>query len=336
MNLIQWLNDNAGSTMAILTGVYVVATIFILRESRGNNRLQRTAIEQGIRFERARNRPYVVFAVQSELCTHSEHHSDVYYFAWAKNKGVSSAHNVSILTSPELNVRQGWGERHEEIYRTPAMLRKPISVLLPGEQIREYVGPARFVFEDNADDELSFEVTVTYSDIVGENYHDKFTINLAWQREHAYIEDVEAKNRHRLLQDVEKGTRALERLVHVLDSPDRSNLFTAVDPSTLDSTQIDLLRRLIDACNGDPAKVTFVVHNFVTGPEIHKLSSDKTEKIEGSVANVEYLCRVGALSGCYRDGMLRFNISPTAKTILHSRQHENGNSGSGILYLPPF
>ena len=322
MNLVEWLNENAGSVMAILTGVYVIATILILLESRRTNCLQSDAIKQSIAFERARNRPYVVFAIQSELRTHSEHDSDAYYFASAKNMGVSSAHNVSIKTSPELNARLGWGENNKKIYRTPAMLRKPVSVILPGAEIREIVGPAGFLFEDNSDDELSFEVTVTYSDIAEEIYQQNFTINLAWQREHAYYEDLEGKNRYRLLQDVKKGVHALERLGRVLDSPDRSNLFTPMDPSTLDSTQIDLLRRLMNACDNEPADVTFMVPNLVTGPEIHKRGSERTEKIEGSLANVEYLCRVGALSGCYKDGMLHFTVSPTAKVILQS--HQNG------------
>jgi len=334
MGFVEWLNANAGFVMAILTGVYVVATILILRESRKTNSLQNHAIKQGIAFEQARNRPYVVFAIQAELCTYSEHWSDVYYFATAKNMGVSSAHNVLIRTSPALNTRQGWGENKEEIYRTPAMLREPISVLLPGAEMREPVGPTRFVFEDNSDDELSFEITVTYSDVAGTTYREEFTIDLASQREHAFQEDVEGKNRHRMLRNMEKGVDALAKLGRVLDSPDRSNLFTQMDPSTLDSRQVDLLRRLMNACGNEPATVTFTVLNLVTGPEIQKCTPKGSEKVEGCAADIEYLCRVGALSGCYRDGILHFNISPTAGIILRSREDHGDFEGekSGIRH----
>ncbi|MBN1806017.1 MAG: hypothetical protein JW837_12270 [Sedimentisphaerales bacterium] len=321
MNSVEWLNENAGFIMAILTCVYVIATILILCESRRNNLLQSDAIKQSMAFERARNRPYVVFEIQSELRTHSEHDSDVYYSASAKNMGLSSAHNISIKTSPELNARLGWGANKKKTYRIPSILRKPISVLLPGEEIKEIVGPAMFLFEDKSDDELSFEVSMTYSDIAQEIYQEKFTINLAWQKEHVYYEDREGKNKYRLLRDVKNAVHALEKLGRILDSPDRSNLFTPMDPSTIDSTQIDLLRRLIDVCDNTPDSVTFIVIDYVTGPEIHKMGSKKTEKIEGSVENVQYLCRVGALSGYYKDGILYFSVSPTAKVILQSRQN---------------
>jgi hypothetical protein len=122
------------------------------------------------------------------------------------------------------------------------------------------------------------------------------------------------------LQEVTKAVHALDKLGRVLDSPDRSNLFTTADPSTLDSAQIQLLRRWIDACDDKRASVTFTVDNLVTGLEIRKQSPEGTEKIEGSLEDIEYLCRVGALSGCYRDGMLHFNVSPAAKAILQSRQ----------------
>ena len=315
---IEWLNDNAGFVMAILTGVYVVATIWILIESHRTNRLQITAIEQTAAFEHARNRPYIVFAIHSELRTHSEHDSEIYFYASAKNLGVTSAHNISIKTVPEPSTRQGWGENNKTIYRTPAMLLKPISVLPPGSELREVVGPTKFVFEDNSDDKLLFEVIVAYSDVIGETYEEKFTIDLASQKERTEQEDIEGKNRHRLLRDVEEGVRALTELVRVLDSPDRSNLFAPTDASTLGSSQIDLLRRLMDACDKELTDATFRVIPLFTGPEICKLSSDKSDKIEGSLANVEYLCRVGALSGYYKKGMLQFTVSPTARIILKS------------------
>ena len=318
MNGIEWLNDNAGFVMAVLTGVYVVATIWILVESHRTNRLQITAIEQTAAFEHARNRPYIVFAIHSELRTHSEHHSEIYFYASAKNLGVTSAHNISIKTVPELSTRQGWGQNNTKIYRTPAMLQKPTSVLSPGSEIREVVGPTRFVFEDNSDDKLLFEVVVAYSDVIGENYQEKFTIDLASQKERTEQEDIDGKNRHRLLRDVEEGVRALRDLVSVLDSPDRSNLFAPADSSTLSLPQIDLLRRLMDAYDKEPTDATFMVMHLVTGSEICKLSGDKSENVEGYTADVEYLCRVGALSGYYKQGMLQFTVSPTARVILDS------------------
>lgn len=317
MNVVEWLNLNAGFVMAILTGVYVVTTLCILLESRRTNRLQNIAIEQSAAFEHARNRPYVVFTIQSELLTHSEHDSEFYYFVSIKNLGATSAHNVSINTVPELNARQGWGENNEKIYRIPSMLRNPLSVLHPGGEVREVVGPTKFVFEDNSDDELTFETKVTYSDITSKTYQENFTINLASQKERAENEDIEGKNRHRLLREIKEGVGALRDLVRVLDSPDRSNLFAPADPSNLNSSQIELLHRLMDACDNEPS-ITFMVHSLISGPEIRKLSRGQSENIEGAVADVEFLCRTGALSGYFRRGILQFSVSPKAKAILDS------------------
>jgi len=177
------------------------------------------------------------------------------------------------------------------------MLQKPISVLLPGTEVREAVGPTRFVYGDNRDEELRFQVSVTYSDVTGKTYEEDFVVDLASQKGRMEYEDIEGKNRYRLLRGVEEGVRSLAELVRVLDSPDRSNLFTPVDSSALDSSHIDLLSRLLDACDNEPSGAMFMVHNLVTGPEIRKCSPDKPEKIEGSMADVQYLCRTGALNG---------------------------------------
>jgi len=316
MSVIEWLNSNAGFVMTILTCVYVMATIWITVESRRTNRLQLKAIEQSASFERARNRPYVIFAIETEMQTYSEHSFELLYFTSVKNIGATSAFNLSISTTPELNVRQGLNSNGNDSYRIPTILSNSLSVLHPGREEREFVAPTHFLFEDNQGSELLFQVTMSYSDMMGEMYSESFEINLASEKDRLHQENFEDKLKHRLITSVEDSAKALNKLVDILDSPDRSNLVFPIDSSEISSRQIELLRRIVESSSDEGAM--FLARQFVGGENILCLNQNVQTKIKGLCSDVEILCRAGLLNGYYKNGALQFTVSSTARPLLNS------------------
>lgn len=71
--LVAWDNENDGFMMGLLTALYLIATLWIVFESRRTNRLQAAAIKQAADLETDRNRPYAVFNIDSRIATHSDH-----------------------------------------------------------------------------------------------------------------------------------------------------------------------------------------------------------------------------------------------------------------------
>ncbi len=218
MTAVEWMNQNVGFVMTMLTGVYVLSTARILLALRKTNRLQIAAIEQNTAFERSRSRPHVVFAIQSELRDHAGHGSTSCDVAIVKNLGATSAHNISITVTPELSSLLDTKENSEEAFRTPAMLKRPISILIPGSEIKEVIAPRRFPNESNSNDELSCQVEVAYLDVTGMSYKESFVI--------------------------------------VLDTHHRDDVLDAKNSSTLDSSQSELQNRLMDACKNGKLQIT--------------------------------------------------------------------------------
>jgi hypothetical protein len=84
--MINWLNNNQGFTMSVLTLVYVLATIVIVIYNRKSIReLQKTREEE--------SRPYI-FA-----CLHRDPR-DVYFYFRIKNYGKTGGEIESIIVSP--------------------------------------------------------------------------------------------------------------------------------------------------------------------------------------------------------------------------------------------
>jgi len=315
MSLVDWLNSNAGFVMAVLTCVYVIATIWISVESRRTNRLNLKAIDQSATFERARNRPYVIFSIDTEVQTFSENDFVPTYYISVKNIGVTSAYNITISTIPELKARLN-GMKDDKVL-VPTLTSKPMSVLHPSREEREFLAPTRFMFEDYKDNELLFHVAITYSDLTGKIYKEKFEINLASNKDRFHQANLEDKFKYQLMSSIEKGCDALEKLVKILGSPDRSNLFFPIDTSKISSQQIELLRRLVES-NPDEAEL-FIARQFVGGEHILRLTDVSHTEIEGLCSDVETLCRAGLLNGYYSDGSLQFTVSSSAKSFLANK-----------------
>jgi hypothetical protein len=99
-SLIQWFNANSGFAMALLTAVYVVATLVIVLQSRHTNKLQAEALRQSEEIELARKRPYVALSLEFERDTASRYDSSICLYAHIRNYGAGAAINVLAVTDP--------------------------------------------------------------------------------------------------------------------------------------------------------------------------------------------------------------------------------------------
>jgi hypothetical protein len=146
---------------ALLTGTYVVATIFIVRTSLRGNYLQLQSLRQSVLLESERLRPNVIFDL--EIRDHK-------IFAVARNIGLTPAIDVKIKMTPELN-RSIRNELSQCV-----LTDSPIAFLAPNREITDFIamGPEFFTRYP----EPSFAVEVSYSSRTENLPTEKATIDL--------------------------------------------------------------------------------------------------------------------------------------------------------------
>jgi hypothetical protein len=85
--MVDWLNQNQGFAIALLTLVYVVTTVIIAIIMARSNYLASKNIRLSIEFEKSRSRPNVIFDIVIENRT---------VHAVLKNIGQSPAKHISV------------------------------------------------------------------------------------------------------------------------------------------------------------------------------------------------------------------------------------------------
>jgi hypothetical protein len=124
MSVVGWVNNIQGFVTAILTLVYVIATIAILAVMTRANALSQRNIELLQDIEKSRLRPYVTFDIEVERGIAS---------GLLKNHGLSGARDVRINLEPK--VTELVNNRPQE----SALTRVPIGSLAPGRELREVI-----------------------------------------------------------------------------------------------------------------------------------------------------------------------------------------------------
>ena len=162
--MAAWLNANQGLVMAILTLVYVVATVLIAIIMLRANSISSRSLAQAVELERLRSRPYLLFDFESR-------HRAIH--AVLKNLGKTAAYNVKILVTPELkSVIQGqdWAS---------SLTTNEISFVAPNREIADFIqsGPQ---FSKSYPD-LRFEGELLYRDSEGNSFKEPFKIDLKYQ-----------------------------------------------------------------------------------------------------------------------------------------------------------
>ncbi len=195
--MIEWLNENQGAAIVIVTSVYVVATLVIMfvswrtvRRLKEANDLARKALDQAFAIEQNRNRPYVVFDFQVRFR---------YAYATLKNWGQRPAYDVSCTINPNIIRALGGGISGELSF-----VNNKVPVLVPGFEFRDLAGWSDFVDKHS---ETVFEVTLCYRDSEGHEYREVSTLSVAQHQQRFDMGDPDP------LKDI---ARQLSRLVSKL------------------------------------------------------------------------------------------------------------------------
>ena len=307
--IIAWANINTGFLMGVLTTVYVIATIWIVYESRRNNRL--TAL-----FEKDRSRPHIIFWIESEMRTHGEYYSSIEYVGKVRNEGASTAHDVKISTTPKLSARQGIDKEDKGAYYTPSFLENPTSVIVPKQMLVEAIGPTKFLLEDNNDSDLKFDVLIEYSDINEDKYSTEYKIDLSRNKGRMFTEDEQAKAFFNMIENVSNAAKSLEDINHTLNQPDRSNLFQKEAGLELNNHQSMLLKNIIQTEKESETEggIWFLAET-IGKTSIRKHSSKGELEIDAETQDIQALSQAGFLRGYYRENIFWFYVAPSAEPL---------------------
>jgi len=308
--IIAWANINTGFLMAVLTAVYVIATIWIVYESRRNNRLMSL-------FEKDRVRPHIVFWIEAEMQTHGQYFSMIQFVGKVRNEGASTAHDVRITTTPKLSARQSVEKEDKHAYNTPSFLENPTSILVPKQMLIETIGPTEFLLEDNDDNDLKFNVMIEYKDIGGEKYSSTYLIDLSRNRKQLFAEDVQAKAFYSLVEKAGSAARSLEDINRTLNQPDRSNLFQKEAGLELSGRQVKLLSDIVQADKeSETAGEGWLLSEAIGKTSIRKTSPKGKLELDAKTCDIQALSQAGHIRGYYRNNIFWFYVAPSAESFV--------------------
>lgn len=155
----QMLNQNSGAAMAVLTAVYVIATIIIVVKMNGANKISREAIKTTVNLERSRNRPFVICWIESREKT---------FYAVIKNFGPQPAFDVQTKFSPEI-------KRGVRDFEHISFVRTNIPLLPPGMHIDDGIDVTVNRLTEYT--ELTHNYEIRYKDSFGEIYSETGTVS---------------------------------------------------------------------------------------------------------------------------------------------------------------
>lgn len=166
-NAIASCNHNQGFMFVVLTFVYVIATVAMMRAMRQSNVLARESLKQAMALDRARSRPHVIFMLEFGK-THSSMVDAV-----LTNIGQTAAYNVKVSLAPTLlNL---WSDPAETRLTT-----HPIRFLPPGHSEVDALGTIARFHQQYPDP--AFEGEVVYEDAQGHRYAEPVTFDFNYRK----------------------------------------------------------------------------------------------------------------------------------------------------------
>jgi len=184
--MIEFLNYNQGFVMALLTAVYVIATIILVWVAQRQAKLTQQSIDFAAKAEKAKYRPYLVFDIVYEK---------IVAYARLLNSGASPALDVKITISQRLK----WKDNDDGI----GFIEKGVSFLAPNRELSQPFGWTGEFFEQYPD--LKFSGTISYKDAEGHAYSEAFSLDLSYLKGMTYIGEID------LGREVEAIKKALEK-----------------------------------------------------------------------------------------------------------------------------
>lgn len=170
--MIDWLNQNSGALTALLTLVYVVATLIILGVMVWGNILTRRGIQTTVDLERERSRPNV--------------HVDIFPIKFSphlivKNVGATPAYDVKFEFDPvPMSISGVCTDKPDPANKWESIpfLSTGIKSLAAGREVKAFLAP--FPELKAKHESLVFTGAVRYRDHGGKKYEDPINIDLGF------------------------------------------------------------------------------------------------------------------------------------------------------------
>lgn len=173
--MIEWLNQNSGAAISILTSIYVIsmiayviATIIIVGKMAGANTIMRKQLEAQLEENADRKRPYVVYDIQI---------NDREAQSILQNYSSEPAFNVKVRLDKSIIVRPNMGTGKA----SPQLASHNIAHLAPFRKLCESLGGSPDFFGSIPNP--IFMVTIEYEDQNSKKYGNKYPIDLNYHRE---------------------------------------------------------------------------------------------------------------------------------------------------------
>jgi len=182
--MLNWLNQNNGATLALLTAIYVVATIVLVIVTVQATKIAQNSLKAAERFERERSRPYVtVSLINKPLGTIQ---------ILVRNVGATGAYAVRIQTAPEILILEGGKDvfPSDESEKRHPFISVGFPLLPPKTQESSVVSLSCDRFRGRYQ-QRRFEGSVSYQDKEGHRYEDPLVIDLSVKEGMTFIADYD-------------------------------------------------------------------------------------------------------------------------------------------------
>ena len=178
--------------MVLLTAVYVLATILLVRQSRRANRIAQQNLESLWKLERERSRPHVVIRFDFSI---------PFLSLIVENTGLTTARNVRFEMDRMLTIVTGLMSG-----QPVSFLERPIASLAPSQKLKTILGS--WGDAEKTWDGLSFAGTIRYETEEGREINEPFEIELESQKNLLYGGD---KGLHQIALALEKIAASMEK-----------------------------------------------------------------------------------------------------------------------------
>lgn len=199
--MIDWLNANQGFALALLTALYVIATIVLVAVSVRSNRLHAENTSTIVELEKLRNRPIVLLKIV--ITNHT------FISVLLNNVGESTAFDVEVDIDPMLKRTEPIAEDEQISFLHNRTLSLP-----PKAELKSLVAYVKQLKEKHPD--LTYEGKVRYKDKEDNHYSEPFRIDVSDQ-----LDGIEIKRKtiHHVAENLEGIEKQLKRFVENRRTP---------------------------------------------------------------------------------------------------------------------
>jgi hypothetical protein len=205
--MIEWLNNNQGFVMAVLTAVYVFATFIIAIMAKRSNDLARRNIDTLTKLEKERLKPAIVAEILADI---------PFFTVRVSNKGQTTALDVRFELEPKLRMVLGGANAipKEKAERPIGFMENGIASLPPGSTLSSLIGTFNRIKEVCPG--LVFRGKVTYRDREGTRYEDEVVLDA---RHHEDSLHLDRKTIHDVAKRLEEIKREINHLATGFHKP---------------------------------------------------------------------------------------------------------------------